>query len=534
MRSKTQVADWSGPSALGEMLHRLRPQARSILAVLTAAARWPERYPAGLVPIRELSESSRFITDNPTSIRQAVHRARQQFRVLPGVSTTVQERMHLRFETPPDQHLVDWLHESGWRDLRPEFWREFLRSAPAPDSPSDAMQTLDAIVARRLVLQGDCAGALSLTTAALRRETDPYHRAGLILVRVLALNERGLASDWIAAERLLREASRLARSGLTTRDRVVLCRVWVELAYTHLLALGREPASATATLRHLESASAWLDRSRPLEPALESLDRARILEVGGLLRAWEARSPTGSIRDKPYDEAEGDLLRSLSLYRATGDGNGVRNVMFQLGELCYDRSRLHRLPASEEPIAEAFTWYYASLQLSTRLGLSEGSALVRARLAELLGILAEIRFRLSAFSPHAERVRMTQLGQLRSYAALPQKQALQEMDDFLKPLCEHAHLLESLRLAWRADTVLAGVVGKNPTEYRIIKEIMNRLAQFARSAGILQIRDAATLKQQHSVFLLMIGAKKEGLLDVALPPGCPDIGPNKKRGTYDL
>lgn len=427
-------------------------QARGVLATLIVAACWPERYPGGAVPARDLPKSVPDLTADSRAIRQAVLRSDLQFRSH-GIALNRDRRgpgggTFLALSTALSPSIENWLYRMGWRHLKPEFWGRFLMSRVKPPATAEqALRSTHEVVLQQLAYRGDIGGAVCELETALSRTTDSRQRANLVIARSLALIRRGMGwtgeeppngglglrpPDWEEAHESLLALIAPGPGGTDIRDRILAARIGLTLAYIHFHTDVMSNSDPQLIDREIRRAREWLRPARALTTVLQPSDRAQLLNVAALLISAEAAVTDGPIREELCVEAQEGLLSAFAQFHFVADVLGVAAVLHNLGEIHYVRHGLDGLPTNEQAIEETLEWFRASVRALEMVRADPTLASsTRARIADLLGSLAVVRCRAGLRS---------ELGKLFCEAQNALADAIFDSDALSRDICERTNI----------------------------------------------------------------------------------------------
>ena len=162
-------------------LDRLGGEVQSVLAVLTMAADWPERFPGGWVSVDEFGLCGLYLGErsNRESLKAAIRRGLRELRALPMSPVVESCRTALSVRREVDRRLLEpnrdvpqaWLLPRGAQLVTPEVWARF----PLSDSR---------VVASRSLQQAEaCVGLAGRWLVPGSREARLLARLGLALQR---------------------------------------------------------------------------------------------------------------------------------------------------------------------------------------------------------------------------------------------------------------------------------------------------------------------------------------------------------------
>lgn len=187
-----------------EHLDRLGGEAKSVLAVLVLAARWPSRYPAGWVSVREFAQAGALLGErsDQESLKAAIRRGLRKVAQVRGVPRVECRRTHehdpvsdrlrrdrdRRLAEPVGAVLEGWLLRAAPEVVSVDVWRHYF---PARTQTADHGRSAARELLRQSLKQADA--CLGLAAQLVK----PGTREGALLRRVRqALNDglRGVDS----------------------------------------------------------------------------------------------------------------------------------------------------------------------------------------------------------------------------------------------------------------------------------------------------------------------------------------------------
>jgi tetratricopeptide (TPR) repeat protein len=372
-------------------IYRLPDRAKAVLAVLLAAALWPERFEDGWVTVgdfrscgsglafRGKPEKNKLESAKATigraireicAVADAPHIQAGYFK-LPGQRAREDVR---RVLPPMSLRLQHWLFTEGLGFLTEDVCAEFRTVQHKPvQGLASILLTLQGSIVSRLLYEGRYDEAIARVERALSDGPSEGDRRSLEQMYAAALLARGGAEDAQKAEALLEQLSQSANSMLVHSQRVTYARAKLCLAQCLLRHLKLSDPTASASGNPFEVADRielLLSQANELATDLSLGDRAQILSIAALLLSWKAQTFPDSSRRPALDRAEWCLRQAIEICRMAHESYTLTYLVFNLGELFYFRDGVSRGAASEEEIRNALAWFEASIRYTQDLGLA--------------------------------------------------------------------------------------------------------------------------------------------------------------------